>query len=145
MKKPCRKIALVASAVLVLLIVIAFSIFRSAETKPAPQDNISLLLRSLKKSTKLDVHHEIKYSAYFINEDVAITDAKKIEALHDVLDGLKYVQVYYPGTPDFGDGIWVVVYENEKVLCKFVMYGDTLEINSEFIFPAAAPNPPSAF
>ncbi len=128
--RPWLKISIAAAVVLVLLIVIAFSLFHPIETKPDQQDHISLLLRSLKKSTKLDVHHTFKYSANFISDDAVITDPKKIEALRDVLDGLNYIQVYYPGKPDFTDGIYVAVYDNETVLCRFLIYGDILEINS---------------
>jgi len=126
------KMSIAAAVVLVLLIAIAFNLFHSGETKPAPQDHVSSLLRSLKKSTKLDVHNEWKVGVNIIAEDIAITDVKKIKALYELINGLKYIQVYYPGTPDFADAIWVTVYENQTVLCRFVMYGDTLEIDSEF-------------
>ena len=95
--------------------------------KLVAQEDIWALTRSLQNANKLHIFHTYHMEGEDVNEEILITDTNKIRNLYGLMSNAKYKRVYRPGKPMMiFASVGVGVYEKEKLLYGFTVYGDML-------------------
>jgi hypothetical protein len=111
-------------------------------TKSVVQRDILLLLRGLRKSTKLEIYPDFQYDSDIDAKEILIAEGEKIKRLHDLLSNVTYKRVHRPGVPDIVGAIGVGAYDNGKLLTGFTVYDRTLMVYP-LIYKSEAPVDPN--
>ena len=102
--------------------------------KVIPPADMSLVLRSLENSTRLEIWHHYRIRPNEYQTDVHfVTDANTIKQFHDLLANIRHEKGNSPVKYYLGDHrINIAVYKNKNRLCNFGVRWRKIEVESKF-------------